>query len=212
MGGRGAPVPLPRTLRSTEMLSTRAPSGKSMPRKKMSLQPLCVRSMRTGVASCRMGNSPCSRAVCDIKLRIARAAGGRRDGRCGTSTGCRARSARCAAPGRRASGSRAGDRPRPARWPAVVGHAAVRLLRGEEQVDGFLEAAFEQVGIAVEGDQPRSLLGQHARQVKAIDGIEEKERPDALIEVVALAAERVQRGAFGQQVRRACPAAIRRPG
>ena len=30
----------PRTLRSIETLSTRAPSGKSMPRKKMSLQPL----------------------------------------------------------------------------------------------------------------------------------------------------------------------------
>ncbi len=35
-----------------------ARSGKSMPRKKMSLHPLCVRSMRTGVASCRMGYKP----------------------------------------------------------------------------------------------------------------------------------------------------------
>ena len=44
----GLPIRAPRTARSTETLRTRAPSGKSMPRKKMSLQPLCVRSMRTG--------------------------------------------------------------------------------------------------------------------------------------------------------------------
>ena len=49
----------PRTARSTETLSTRAPSGKSMPRKKMSLQPLWVRSMRTGVRSRRIGKTPC---------------------------------------------------------------------------------------------------------------------------------------------------------
>jgi hypothetical protein len=49
--GRVKPELAPRTARSMEMLKTRAPSGKSMPRKKMSLQPLWVRSMRTGVTS-----------------------------------------------------------------------------------------------------------------------------------------------------------------
>ena len=51
---RGA-VSRPCTPRSIETFSTRAPSGKSIPRKKMSLQPLCVRSMRTGVRSRRIG-------------------------------------------------------------------------------------------------------------------------------------------------------------
>ena len=54
IGGRGC-ASRPRTPRSTETFSTRAPSGKSMPRKKMSLQPLCDRSIRTGVRSHRIG-------------------------------------------------------------------------------------------------------------------------------------------------------------
>ena len=46
------------------------------------------------------------------------AADSRPDGRCGTSTDCRAPSARCAAPDRPESGTRGRDRPRPARWTA----------------------------------------------------------------------------------------------
>ena len=42
------------------MFRTRAPSGKSMPRKKISDQPLCERSSRTGVRSTRIGNSASS--------------------------------------------------------------------------------------------------------------------------------------------------------
>ena len=116
MGGRGPPPSsAPRTLRSTDTLSTRAPSGKSIPRKKMSLHPLCVRSMRTGVASCKMGKSPLLRDPAPSVL-AARAAGGRPGARCGTSTGCRGRIVRCAAPGRPASGSRGYGMRQPVRW------------------------------------------------------------------------------------------------
>ena len=54
MGGCGR-ASRPRTPRSIETFSTRAPWGKSMPRKKMSLQPLCERSIRTAVRSTRTG-------------------------------------------------------------------------------------------------------------------------------------------------------------
>ncbi len=47
------------------------PSGKSMPRKKMSLQALCERSMRTGVFSASTGNVACA-ARCSISRRMRR--------------------------------------------------------------------------------------------------------------------------------------------
>ena len=89
--------------RSIEMFSTRAPSGKSMPRKKMSLQPLWrqVHAHRRGFAQHREQRRRVRRAA----VRAAGAADNPPDGRCGTSTGCRAPSARCAAPGRPASES-----------------------------------------------------------------------------------------------------------
>ena len=51
----------PRTARSMETFRTRAPSGKSIPRKKMSLQALCDRSIRTGVFSARIGKRAVNR-------------------------------------------------------------------------------------------------------------------------------------------------------
>ena len=49
-------------------------------------------------------------------VRAGCAADNRPGGRCGTSTGCRARSARCGAPGRPGSGNPARGSRRPARW------------------------------------------------------------------------------------------------
>ena len=129
IGGCG-PASRPRTPRSTDTFSTRAPWGKSMPRKKMSLQPLCERSMRTAVRSTRIGNG-CANVECrmssfrrfDIRhssfvlsARGGFPADGPPGGPCGTSTGCREPIERCGGPGRPGSGNRGLGRRRPGRW------------------------------------------------------------------------------------------------
>ena len=73
-------------------------------------------------------------------------------------------------------------------------------LRLEERGDGFLEPAFEQMGVASERDEvPRADAG-FQWQMKAMDGVEEQEGPDPFIQVLAAAAERFKIGAFAHQL------------
>ena len=144
--------PAPRTLRSMEMLSTRAPSGKSIPRKKMSLQPLCVRSMRTGVASRRIGKQGLGcLARQQFGADAQRIVGGMAGAEHPLVAAHRAHAAahlvgqRLEAQRAVGGGQRAGDgRARP-----------VGGLGRQEDIDGLLEAALQQVGVAGEGNQAR---------------------------------------------------------
>ena len=77
---------------------------------------------------------------------------------------------------------------------AFIGHGA------EEGVDGFLEASFQEELVACEGDASDLRIGELGREVVAVDGVEEEEGADAWVEVVLLAAELVEEGAFAQQV------------
>ena len=52
------------------------------------------------------------------------------------------------------------------------------------------------------GALARHLAGpSQSRQVKAVDGVEEEERPHPLVEVLAAVAEGLEGGRFGEQVR-----------
>ena len=46
---------------------------------------------------------------------------------------------------------------------------------------------------------PGFASGEQRGQVEAVDGMQEKQRPHALVEIVALAAEGVERIGFGEQ-------------
>ena len=76
---------------------------------------------------------------------------------------------------------------------------AIIVLGLEKQIDGFLEAPLQQMLVAVERNGPGLLVGEKRRQVEAVDGVEEKQRPHPVVEVVALAAEVIQRGGLGEQ-------------
>src|ERR1035438_645810 len=85
---------------------------------------------------------------------------------------------------------------------------AVRSLRSEEDLDGFFKAALEEVIVAGERN---GRLGAYARfegQVEAVDRVEEEERADTFVEIVAGAAEAVERGRFALQVCESCGAAV----
>ena len=76
------------------------------------------------------------------------------------------------------------------------------LLHREEMIDRLLEPAVQQQLDAWKRNQ--SVAGscglcQLPRQVKPVDGVEEEQCADALVQVVALPAKRIQRGALGQQ-------------
>ena len=88
------------------------------------------------------------------------AADGRRDGPRGTSTGCRGPSGRCVAPGRPASES-PGDGRRRQRTGQRVAHP--RGGRGEEDVDRLVEAAVQQMHVAVVRHQPVAPPGVSGR-------------------------------------------------
>jgi hypothetical protein len=163
------------------MLSTRAPSGKSMPRKKMSLQPLWLRSMRTGVASWRMGKRGrgrswgCWGCWADDPRRVpgGRAAVGPPDGRCGTSTGCRAPSARCAAPGWPASESPGGGR-------HSASALAIAIARSCAGRPGKISMASSKRRLSRLYSRRRGSARRCQPclvwNVKAIDGVEKEER------------------------------------
>ena len=174
-GGLG--MPAPRTLRSIETFSTRAPSGKSMPRKKMSLQPLWVRSMRTGVVSRRMGNRPpvcCEQFGAEAQRIIGGMAGAEHP--LIAAHGAHA-AAHLSGEGLEAEaviggGQRAGD----------GGAGAVGGLRREEDLDGFFEAALQQVIVAAKGMRAWRADAGLEGQVEAVDGVEEKQGADAFVE------------------------------
>ena len=72
-----------------------------------------------------------------------------------------------------------------------------RRLHGEKVINGFFEAPLEQMLETPEGNhalavgsglRPEDLL----RQMKAMNRVQEKQRADALIQVVALPAEGIQ--------------------
>ena len=70
------------------------------------------------------------------------------------------------------------------------------LLGRQEDVDGFLEAALEQVLVTAEGDRGGGggVRRESDRQVEAVDGVKEKQGPHPGIKVIAGAAEGVQGG------------------
>ena len=76
---------------------------------------------------------------------------------------------------------------------------AMLALVSQEHVDGLLEAACEQVFVALEGNRPGWRVSQKPGQVEALDGMQEQQGPHALIEVVALAAETIERIRLGEQ-------------
>ncbi len=123
------------------------------------------------------------------QLAAAPAADGRPGGRCGTSTGCRAPSARCAGPGRPASGRRGAGRPRPARCETPsLGPSAAWTARNASMASSKRRAS--RCSNPRNGMRPRRTAGwsprpRAAREVEAVDGVEEEQRPDALVEVVA---------------------------
>ena len=79
-------------------------------------------------------------------------------------------------------------------------------------VDGLLEPALQQVLVAVEGNQSsRVPMPRFERQMKPVDGVEEEQRPDALVKILAAPAEGFQFGAFGEQFRAATRRGKTRP-
>ena len=120
-----------------------------MPRKKMSLHPLCVRSMRTGVASRRIGKS----RIAGKKLRaeaqriVVRVAGAEHP-----LVAAHAAHAAAYLVGERleaeravAGGQRTGD----------GGAGALFGLRGQKDLDGFFKAPLQQVLKPVKGNRRR---------------------------------------------------------
>ncbi len=80
-----------------------------------------------------------------------------------------------------------------------AGQCVVERL-GQEDVDSLLEAAFEQIRVAIKRHQAAGGEPWFQRQVKAIDGIKEEEGAHPFVEVVAGAPEAVEGGALVQQL------------
>ena len=76
---------------------------------------------------------------------------------------------------------------------------AVGGLRGEEDIDGFLEAAFQQIGVALERNQRLRARRLPGRKVETVQRVKEKEGTHPFVEVFPLAPEPVERFAFAQQ-------------
>ena len=155
----------------------------------MSLQPQCVRSMRTGVRSRRIGIGAVGRS--------RRSSSGRM--RSGWSAGMAhaehplvaAHRADAAAHlvGQRLEAP-AADRPRPARWRwPSLGPVGPLRPRGSDRwlprSGAAAGARSPSNGIEAAAPGRRRARGQ----VKAVDGVEEEQRADALVEVVARPAE-----------------------
>src|SRR5207244_13033078 len=86
---------------------------------------------------------------------------------------------------------------------------ALVLLRRQELVDGFLEPPLQQLLVAFERDvaagSGRCAAGavqEPGREMEAVDGVEKKQRAHALIEIVAPAADGIQRRARVKQLSR----------
>src|ERR1051326_2569971 len=99
--------------------------------------------------------------------------------------------------GKRLEGERAitgGERARDGRARAAP------VERGEEGIERFLEAALQQVGVAVERDQRARIGARPQRNMKAVNGVEEEQGAYALVEVVAGAAETIELAAGFEQL------------
>ena len=183
-----------RTARSMEMFSTRAPSGKSIPRKKMSLQPLCVRSMRTGVVSRRMGKTgaPVQKFAPQVQRVIGGMPGAEHPLVAAHAAHAAAHLVCQRLEGERfvTGGERTGD----------GGARAPLDLRRQEDIDGLFEAALQQVRVSREGNRRGGPGGGAQRNVEAVDRVEKEERAHAFVQIVASAAESIERLALGQQL------------
>ncbi len=166
----------------------------------MSLHALWERSMRTGVVSRRIGKGASSAARRGLHAAAAQAgcgAAGRPGGRCGTSTGCRVPAYTAPhlvgqsleAQAMVSFGQRTGN--------GFVG--PLHRLRLQEDVDGFLEPAAQQVVVAVKRDESAVGNAGFVGQVETMNSIQEEQRAHALVQVAAGAPEGVQLGALGQQ-------------
>ena len=76
---------------------------------------------------------------------------------------------------------------------------SVGLLRGGENLDRLLETALEQLLVAVKRNLPAGFQLRARGQMEAMNRVEEKERADPLVEILAAAAEGVERVAFREQ-------------
>jgi len=88
-----------------------------------------------------------------------------------------------------------------------AGHRLVRPLARlcpEEDIDGFLEPAAQQVGVAVERDKPARGHASLHGEMEPVDGIQEKKRAHSFIQVAAGAAKRIQLDTLGQQLIARC--------
>ena len=162
----------------------------------MSLHALCERSMRTGVASRRIGKGASS----DGRRQQLRPDAQRLIGRM-TDAEHPLVAAHRAHAAAHLVGQGLEAEPM-IRFRQRTGHRLVRALRGlrlQEDIDRLLETALQQIRIAVERNEAPALHAGLAGQVKAVDVVEEKQRPHTLVQVVAGAAESIQLSAFGQQ-------------
>ena len=92
------------------------------------------------------------------------------------------------------------ERPIACRERAREGGARSRSgLGGEENVQSFLEPSLQQIGVAGKRNQRKRSPALPSGDVKAMNGIEKKQRPHALVKIVAAAAEMVECRAFFQQ-------------
>jgi hypothetical protein len=82
------------------------------------------------------------------------------------------------------------------------------FLFREEDVDGLFEASSEEVVVTVERHEA-TRLAEGARKMEAMDGVEEEERTDALVEVIAGTSEGVEMSAFLEEQLRSGVAADR---
>jgi hypothetical protein len=115
-------------------------------------------------------------------VRVGRAADGRWGGRCGTSTGCRAPSGRCAAPGRPASGNPVDDRRRPARWRSCRYRPATAMLQKHAQ--RLVEPPLQQVLKAAPTESGAAARRQLRRQMIPVDVAQQEQRPHPLVQIV----------------------------
>ena len=72
-------------------------------------------------------------------------------------------------------------------------------LRGGKEVDCFLEAALQQLLVAMKGDLSTARQLRSRRQVEAMNRVEKEERANTIVEVLALAPEGIQRVALREQ-------------
>ena len=72
-------------------------------------------------------------------------------------------------------------------------------LIGQEDVDGLVETAVQQVAVPRIQNEHVLRVGGLLLQMEAVDGVEKEERPDLFIKVSAVAAETIERLALAQQ-------------